>query len=49
MSAATSTLVPLVIAVVIWTVFALLERRVRRPLLDVGLLRRRRCWPAARC
>ena len=39
--AAASTVLPLVLAVVIWTVFALLERRVRRPLLTVGLLRRR--------
>ena len=39
--AAASTLLPLVLAVVIWAVFALIERRVRRPLLAVGLLRRR--------
>jgi predicted MFS family arabinose efflux permease len=39
--AAASTVLPLVLAVVIWTVFARLERRVRRPLLAVGLLRRR--------
>src|SRR6266702_206806 len=39
--AAASTVLPLVLAVAIWTVFALLERRVRRPLLTVGLLRRR--------
>jgi predicted MFS family arabinose efflux permease len=35
------TVLPLALAVAIWTVFALLERRVRRPLLTVGLLRRR--------
>jgi MFS family permease len=39
--AAASTVLPLALAVAIWTVFALLERRVRRPLLTVGLLRRR--------
>ena len=39
--AAASTVLPLVLAVVIWAVFAQLERRVRRPLLAVGLLRRR--------
>ena len=39
--AAASTVLPLVLAVAIWTAFALLERRVRRPLLTVGLLRRR--------
>jgi EmrB/QacA subfamily drug resistance transporter len=39
--AAVSTVLPLVLAIAIWTVFALLERRVRRPLLTVGLLRRR--------
>jgi EmrB/QacA subfamily drug resistance transporter len=39
--AAASTVLPLVLAVAIWTAFALLERRVRRPLLAVGLLRRR--------
>ena len=39
--AAASTVLPLVLAAAIWTAFALLERRVRRPLLTVGLLRRR--------
>jgi len=39
--AAASTVLPLVLAVAIWTVFVLLERRVRRPLLAVGLLGRR--------
>src|SRR5712691_4720903 len=39
--AAVSTVLPLVLAIAIWTVFALLEHRVRRPLLTVGLLRRR--------
>ena len=39
--AAAPTVLPLVLAVAIWTAFALLERRVRRPLLTVGLLRRR--------
>ena len=39
--AAASTLLPLGLAAAIWTAFALLERRVRRPLLAVGLLRRR--------
>ena len=39
--AAASTVLPLALAVAIWTAFALLERRVRRPLLTVGLLRRR--------
>ncbi len=39
--AAVSTVLPLVLAIAIWTVFTLLERRVRRPLLTVGLLRRR--------
>jgi hypothetical protein len=39
--AAVPTVLPLALAVAIWTVFALLERRVRRPLLTVGLLRRR--------
>jgi hypothetical protein len=39
--AAASTVLPLGLAVVIWAVFAVLERRVRRPLLAVGLLRRR--------
>jgi Major Facilitator Superfamily len=39
--AAASTLVPILLAVAIWTVFARPGRRVRRPLLAVGLLRRR--------
>ena len=39
--AAASTLIPLGLAVLVWTAFALLERRVRRPLLTVGLLGRR--------
>ena len=39
--AAASTVLPLVLAVAIWTAFALLERRIRRPLLTVGLLRGR--------
>ncbi|HEX6527589.1 MAG TPA: MFS transporter [Streptosporangiaceae bacterium] len=39
--AAASTVLPLTLAAAMWTVFALLERRVRRPLLAVGLLRRR--------
>jgi hypothetical protein len=39
--AAASTLLPLGLAGLIWTAFALLERRVRRPLLALGLLRRR--------
>ena len=38
---AASTVLPLALAAAMWTVFALLERRVRRPLLTVGLLRRR--------
>src|SRR6516225_5029397 len=38
---AASTVLPLVLAAVIWTVFALVERRARRPLLTVGLLTRR--------
>jgi EmrB/QacA subfamily drug resistance transporter len=38
---AAPTVLPLVLAVAIWTVFALAGRRVRRPLLTVGLLRRR--------
>jgi hypothetical protein len=36
-----STVLPLVLAAVIWAVFAVLERRARRPLLAVGLLARR--------
>jgi EmrB/QacA subfamily drug resistance transporter len=39
--AATSTVLPLVLAAATWAVFAMVERRVRRPLLTVGLLRRR--------
>jgi len=39
--AAASTVLPLVLAAVIWAVFPGLERRVRRPLLVVGLLGRR--------
>jgi EmrB/QacA subfamily drug resistance transporter len=39
--AAASTLLPLGLAGLIWAAFALLERRVRRPLLALGLLRRR--------
>src|SRR6266581_4331882 len=39
--AAAPTVLPLALAVAIWTVFALPGRRVRRPLLTVGLLRRR--------
>ena len=39
--AAAPTVLPLALAAAIWTTFALLERRVRRPLLTVGLLRRR--------
>src|SRR5689334_5987819 len=35
------TVLPLALAVAIWIAFALLERRVRRPLLTVGLLRQR--------
>jgi MFS family permease len=38
---AASTVLPLVLATVIWAVFAMLERRVRRPLLTVALLARR--------
>ena len=38
---AASTVLPLVLAAAIWAAFAVLERRVRRPLLTVGLLRRR--------
>jgi len=39
--AATSTVLPLVLATVAWAVFAAVERRVRRPLLTVGLLGQR--------
>jgi EmrB/QacA subfamily drug resistance transporter len=39
--AAASTVLPLVLAVATWAVFAMVERRVRRPLLTVGLLGRR--------
>jgi len=38
---AASTVLPLVLAVAIWTVFGMVERRARRPLLTVGLLGRR--------
>src|SRR5215470_10608 len=37
---AASTVLPLVLAVAIWAVFAMVERRARRPLLTVGLLAR---------
>jgi EmrB/QacA subfamily drug resistance transporter len=39
--AAASTVLPLVLAGAVWAVFALIERRARRPLLAVGLLGRR--------
>lgn len=39
--AAASTVVPLVLAVATWALFAVVERRTRRPLLTVGLLRQR--------
>jgi EmrB/QacA subfamily drug resistance transporter len=39
--AATSTVLPLVLAAVVWAAFAMIERRARRPLLSVGLLGRR--------
>jgi EmrB/QacA subfamily drug resistance transporter len=39
--AATSTVLPLVLAVAVWAAFAMVERRVRRPLLSVGLLGQR--------
>ena len=39
--AATSTVLPLVLAAAIWALFALVERRTRRPLLAVGLLGQR--------
>jgi len=38
---AASTVLPLVLAAGIWAAFGMLERRVSRPLLAVGLLRRR--------
>ncbi len=38
---ATSTVLPLVLAVTIWAAFAVIERRARRPLLSVGLLGQR--------
>lgn len=38
---APSTVLPLALAAALWAIFAMLERRVRRPLLTVGLLRRR--------
>ena len=39
--AAASTMLPLVLTVAIWAAFAIIERRARRPLLTIGLLRRR--------
>jgi EmrB/QacA subfamily drug resistance transporter len=39
--AAASTVLPLVLAAATWAAFAMVERRVRRPLLSVGLLRKR--------
>ena len=39
--AATFTVLPLVLAAMTWAVFAMVERRVRRPLLSVGLLGQR--------
>jgi EmrB/QacA subfamily drug resistance transporter len=39
--AATSTLLPLMLAAATWAAFAMVERRVRRPLLYVGLLGQR--------
>ena len=39
--AAVSTVLPLVLAAATWAVFALVERRVRHPLLTVGLLGQR--------
>jgi EmrB/QacA subfamily drug resistance transporter len=39
--AAASTVLPLVLAAATWAVFAMVERRVRRPLLTVGLLGQR--------
>src|SRR6516164_6944264 len=38
---ATSTVLPLVLAVAVWAAFAMAERRARRPLLSVGLLGQR--------
>jgi EmrB/QacA subfamily drug resistance transporter len=38
---AASTVLPLLLAAAIWTAFAMVERRARRPLLTVGLLTRR--------
>jgi EmrB/QacA subfamily drug resistance transporter len=38
---AASTVLPLALAAAIWAAFAMLERRVSRPLLTIGLLRRR--------
>jgi EmrB/QacA subfamily drug resistance transporter len=40
--AAASTVLPLVLAAATWSAFAIVERRVRRPLLAVGLLAQRR-------
>lgn len=39
--AATSTVLPLVLALLIWAAFAMIESRARRPLLSVGLLAQR--------
>jgi EmrB/QacA subfamily drug resistance transporter len=39
--AAVSTVLPLVLAAMTWAVFAMVERRARRPLLSVGLLGQR--------
>ena len=39
--AATSTVLPLMLAVAVWAAFAVIERRARRPLLTVGLLGQR--------
>jgi EmrB/QacA subfamily drug resistance transporter len=39
--AAGSTLLPLMFAAAIWALFTIIERRARRPLLAVGLLRQR--------
>ena len=39
--AAVSTVLPLVLAVAVWAAFVMIEHRVRRPLLSVGLLRQR--------
>jgi len=38
---AISTVLPLVLAAVVWAAFVMVERRTRRPLLTVGLLRQR--------